>query len=101
MEARWVSVELLEPRTTRATAQRVCLQAVEVRECAASVPEGQTPLVWRLLTTHAVNSLEDTLQIVRWYLNRWRVEDVFASLKTRGLDVEQTRLYGFRLNSYQ
>ena len=93
MEARWVSVELLEPRTTRATAQRVCLQAVEVRECAASVPPGQTPLVWRLLTTHAVNSLEDTLQIVRWYLDRWRVEDVFASLKTRGLDVEQTRLH--------
>jgi len=44
-----------------------------------------------------VNSLEDTLQIVRWYPDRWRVEDVFASLKTRGLDVEQTRLYRFRL----
>ena len=93
MEARWVSVELLEPRTTRAAAPRVRLQAIEVRECAASVPEGQTPLVWRLLTTHAVNSLEDALQIVQWYLDRWRVEDVFACLKTRGLDVEQTRLH--------
>ena len=93
MEARWVSVELLEPRMTRAAAQRVRLQAIEVRECTASVPEGQTPLVWRLLTTHTVNSLKDALQIVRWYLDRWRVEDIFACLKTRGLDLEQTRLH--------
>jgi hypothetical protein len=93
MEARWVSVELLEPQATRAAAQRVRIQAIEVRECAASVPPGQTPLVWRLLTTHTVNSLADALQIVRWYLDRWRVEDVFACLKTRGLNLEETRLH--------
>lgn len=50
------------------------------------------PLHWRLMTTHAVNSLEHALQIIEGYRWRWRIEQLFATLKTAGLDLEATQL---------
>lgn len=75
-----------------ARAGHVNLMAIELVECGEYVPEGEKPVVWRLLTNHAVNSFEDALQIVQWYVSRWRIEDTFSAFKTRGLDLEATRL---------
>lgn len=93
MELRFTPVSLRSPRYGRAGKRgKVRLQAIEVRECPMKVPTGEAPVVWRLLTTHEVSSVEQALQIVRWYLFRWRAEETFSALKTRGLDVEASRL---------
>jgi hypothetical protein len=68
----------------------VTLYAVEALE--VNPPAGQEPIHWRLLTTHQIVCLEQALQIIRWYTWRWRIEQLFATLKTAGLNVEATQL---------
>jgi hypothetical protein len=63
------------------------LEAVEVQP-----PAGQKPVHWRLLTTHTVVCLEQALTVIQWYAWRWRIEQLFATLKTVGLDIEATQL---------
>lgn len=73
-------------------APRADLYAIEVHECPEFVPDGEAPVVWRLLTNHEVTTFEQALQIVQWYVYRWRIEETFSAFKTRGVDVESTRL---------
>jgi len=71
----WREIELPRPRVgfelDRLPAS-VKLNAVMVEEIDA--PEGVKPIVWVLLTTHAVESLEDALRIVGWYRARWTID---------------------------
>jgi hypothetical protein len=36
--------------------------------------------------------LEQALQVIKWYTWRWRIEQLFATLKTAGLNIEATQL---------
>src|SRR6202023_929421 len=64
------------------------LSAVEVREL--NPPAGETPILWRLLTTHVVDSVEQALTVIGWYRQRWHIEQLFRTLKTQGLGIEQS-----------
>lgn len=68
----------------------VTLYAVEALE--VNPPPAQQPIHWRLLTTHQVVCLEQALCVIRWYTWRWRIEQLFATLKTAGLNLEATQL---------
>jgi hypothetical protein len=68
----------------------VTLYAVEAQE--VQPPPGQEPIHWRLLTTHEVVCLEQALQVIQWYGWRWKIEQLFATLKTAGLNLEATQL---------
>lgn len=68
----------------------VALYAVDAQE--VTPPEGEAPIHWRLLTTHPIHTLEQALQVIQWYGWRWRIEQLFATLKRVGLDLESTRL---------
>ncbi len=68
----------------------VALYAVEAVE--VNPPLGQEPIHWRLLTTHQVICLEQALCVIKWYTWRWRIEQLFATLKTAGLNLEATQL---------
>lgn len=68
----------------------VTLYAVEAQE--VKPPVGQQPVHWRLLTTHPVVSIEQALQVIEWYKWRWRIEQLFATLKHAGLNIEATQL---------
>jgi Transposase DDE domain len=63
---------------------------VDVRE--VDPPDGQEPLHWRLLTTHAVTTVAQARQIVAWYRMRWIIEQVFRALKTHGLRIEDSQI---------
>src|SRR5206468_10398588 len=47
---------------------------------------------WMLLTTHAVDDLDDARQIIGWYVRRWNIEQLFRLLKHQGLQVESSQL---------
>jgi len=68
----------------------LALWVVDVRE--VDPPAGAEPLHWRLLTTHAVTSLAEARQIVAWYRMRWTIEQVFRSLKSHCLRVEDSQM---------
>ena len=63
-----------------AGAEPVALWAVHVRESVA--PEGEKPLEWFLLTSVRVDGVETAVELIGYYLRRWRVEDFFRVLKS-------------------
>lgn len=93
----WLSVrisrvEIARPQQLSAKAYppSVRLYALEARE--VNPPQGQQPVHWRLLTTHEVVCIEQALQVIGWYKWRWRIEQLFATLKRAGLNLEATQL---------
>ena len=51
-----------------------CVYAVED---ASTVPGGEEPVEWRLLTSHVVETVDDAVQCVEWYKCRWFIEETF------------------------
>ncbi len=70
--------------------ENVALSFVEVVELHP--PKGAKPIHWLLLTTHAVDSAADAWRIVAWYKLRWLIEQLFRSMKSQGLGIEDSRL---------
>lgn len=89
---RFAAVELKRPDrpTIKDLPPSVPVYVVDVREI--DLPEGLEPVHWRLITTHQVASVEQARQIVAWYRMRWTIEQVFRSLKTHGLGVEDSQI---------
>lgn len=63
-----------------------------VVEKGETTPANESPIEWRLLTTHPLRSVEDAMQRVEWYKLRWYIEEVFWLLKSKGLQVESAQL---------
>lgn len=55
-------------------------------------PKGAEPVHWLLLTTHPLATAADAWQIVSWYRQRWVIEQLFRSLKSQGLRIEDSQL---------
>jgi hypothetical protein len=63
-----------------------------VEACEINVPHGATPAHWRLLTTHTVTTLTDARRITGFYRERWTIEQLFRTKKTKGFDIEASRV---------
>jgi hypothetical protein len=85
-------VTICRPRDGGAAGQpaHLSLTMVEAREVDGK-GEG-TPLLWRLLTTIEAIDADGAAEIVRLYRLRWRIEEVFRSLKSDGLKLEETQM---------
>jgi hypothetical protein len=71
--------------------ETVGLTLVDVRE--VSEPEdGSAPVHWRLLTTHAVATMNDARRVIDFYRTRWTIEEFFRTLKTAGFDIEEAEI---------
>jgi hypothetical protein len=55
-------------------------------------PKAAKPIHWLLLTTHPVATAAKAWQIVSWYKQRWIIEQLFRSLKSQGLRIEDSQL---------
>ena len=54
-------------------------------------PKGEEPIEWFLLTSKEVETFEDAVEIINYYLCRWQIEVFFKVLKS-GCKVEQLQL---------
>ncbi len=66
------------------------LTLVEARE--VDPPAGKEPVLWRLLTSHAVTSFAEARRITGFYHQRWTIEQLFRTMKTKGFDIEASRV---------
>jgi hypothetical protein len=89
---RFGQVSLDRPQATRETdlPEKVTVSLVEVAEVAA--PTGAEPILWRLLTTHAVEDAAMAWRVIGWYRMRWTIEQFFRTLKQQGLQLEDSQL---------
>jgi hypothetical protein len=92
MSVRFTQVQIQRPAnlTNQDYPPSISLSALEVQEI--NPPVGQVAVHWRLMTTHEIDHLEQALQVLQWYRWRWRIEQLFATLKLAGLDIEATQL---------
>ena len=63
---------------------------VDARE--VDPPRGSTGAHWRLLTTHAVPDLAAAQRLAGFYRRRWTIEQLFRTMKTKGFDIEASRI---------
>ena len=66
--------------------QTSCIVAKETNP-----PVGEDPVEWRLLTNRRVETFEESIKIIDWYLARWEIEIFFHILKN-GCKVEALQL---------
>lgn len=100
LHVRFASVALKKPKkcSDQHASPHLTLNVIDVVEDASTLVGDEEPIHWRLLTTHAVDSMEDALQCIRWYCQRWHIEQTFRTVKRQGLDVESSQLeHGVRL----
>jgi len=90
MAVRFGRLRLRRPTSCsdRNASAEIELSAIEVREL--NPPPGQKQILWRLLTTHTVETVEQALTVIGWYRQRWHIEQLFRTLKRQGLRVEES-----------
>jgi hypothetical protein len=92
MEVRYGKVKIRKPSNLTGYPEYVELYVVEARENEQTVPPGESPVLWRLLTTHKINFLIEAIQIIYWYSLRWQIEQIFRTIKKQGLNIEDSQM---------
>jgi hypothetical protein len=94
MEVRYCQLTLLRPDKFSGLeiAEEISIYAIEAKEIASSVPDGEKPIYWRLLTTHSIESFVEAMECIRWYSLRWQLEQLFRLLKLKGFNLEESEL---------
>ena len=92
LQLRFGRLSILPPGRLQPQSQPIELYFVEALESAESVPAKEQPVHWRLLTTHCVQDLQQAQVCLRWYRQRWQIEQLFRTLKKQGLRLESSQL---------
>nr|WP_282572332.1 IS4 family transposase [Roseomonas acroporae] len=88
---RFTATRIAHPRKGRREGpESLAVTLIDVREPAP--PPGAAAIHWRLMTTQRVASVEDALDVVGLYRQRWTIEHLFRTLKTQGFDIENLRI---------
>ena len=91
IEVRYVEIEIAAPLgSEKSEKPSVRMWAVEARE--RNAPPEVEPIVWRLLTTHRIETRGDAERMIKYYRQRWWIEQLFRVLKRQGLDIESSEL---------
>jgi hypothetical protein len=95
MEIRYGKVNIRRSKNLanrEAYPEQMEIQVVYVKEKAESVPPDEKPIEWMLYTTYSVEDKEEALKIVGYYQSRWLIEDLFRTIKSEGLNYEESEL---------
>lgn len=98
IELKFCKVSLSCPSNIKSSIKHVEMYAVEARESNQTKPKDEDPILWRLLTTHKIETVEQAIECVDWYKKRWLIEELFRVIKTKGFCIESSQLgSGFKL----
>ncbi|HLG30233.1 MAG TPA: IS4 family transposase [Candidatus Brocadiales bacterium] len=90
IEVRYTTVEIRRPQWGKNhLPEKVKLCAVEAKEIGSQVDK---PIIWRLLTTHAVEDITTAMWIIQCYKCRWYIEQFFRLMKKKGFRIEDSEL---------
>jgi hypothetical protein len=95
IEVKYTRVSLKKPHNriiNKTIPHYVEVNVIEAKEVASNVPKGEKPIHWVLLTTHDITNIQDVFQTITWYGMRWQIELLFATLKSKGLDIEASEM---------
>lgn len=89
---RFAAVSICKPRQGKRAAETPDSVAVQLVEaCEIDPPAGAEAAHWRLLTTHRVADAADARRIVGFYRQRWTIEQLFRTAKSKGFALEALR----------
>jgi Transposase DNA-binding/Transposase Tn5 dimerisation domain len=88
LEIRALSVQIKPPHA-RGYLPPVTCNVVLVSEIGG--PGDGTDVSWLLITTLSINTIQDVMRVIEYYMARWSIEIFFRTLKT-GCRVEDIRL---------
>lgn len=92
LELKYGQINIARPdRADKNLPDEIPLYVIQVTENPDSVKQGEEAVHWILLTSHLVTNVPKALQIVNWYCFRWTIEQVFRTLKLKGLNIEQSQ----------
>ena len=91
LELRYVQVKVLAPSKLKSK-DSLKLTAIHVREIGDNLAPEEEPLDWLLWTTHKIDSPQDAIKCIRYYLYRWDIEQLFRTMKKKGFNQEATEL---------
>lgn len=98
IEIRIAKINILKPKTLKKYdkyPETIELYAIEAKETNDTVPKGEKPIHWRLLTTHNIETFPMAVMAVYWYSLRWNIEQLFRLLQNEGFNIEASELeYG-------
>jgi len=91
LSIKYSAVTIVKPKkcTDESASKSVKLYVVEAKEL--DCPSEQEPVHWRLFTTHIVNDFSEAKQIILWYRMRWIIEQVFRTVKSQGINIEESQ----------
>lgn len=95
MSLKWEKVKIIHPVRRRIKSESpafIEVTVIEARELPESVKQGEDPISWTLLTTHKIKNAADALKYIKWYSQRWLIEELFHILKSKGLCFEDAQL---------
>lgn len=97
LRVKFGTVSIAKPKSVKRDdmPSSINLQVVQVKECKSTVVKGEKPINWVILTSHPVFSVEQAMQIIKWYQWRWTIEELFRALKTKGLNIESSEIETF------
>ena len=93
MELRFTEVTLLAPSSALSEVPgELKVWCIHTREKIASVPEGEEPIEWRLLTSHEVSTASQAMECIGWYRLRWTIESLFRVVKSKGFSLDAAQI---------
>ena len=92
VEIKFCEVSIVAPSSFKGEKKEIILTAIEARESSETMPQDGNLVLWRLLTTHKINSIDQAIECVDWYKKRWLIEELFRVIKTKGFCIESSQL---------
>ena len=92
IEIRYAKATINRPKKCKNKSLAATTEVWVVEACEKDPPKGQSPIIWRLITSHKVENYHQACQIVEWYKQRWHIEQTFRLLKQKGVRIEDSEL---------
>jgi hypothetical protein len=89
---RFTAAKICQPRrgADPIDPKTVTVQIIEAREI--DPPSEKEAIVWRLVTSHGVATLQDAIRMIEFYRRRWAIEQMFRTLKSQAINIEASLL---------